>query len=568
MAFAAQGSSFTNGQAARAVIGQNGFTDAYAVPLDSNSVQHAQQNTLGGASGLAYANGFLYVADSNRLGATPLNNRVLVFPTTQIPRPQDDPSGPKFTHPSQECLLCGFQASAVIGQQDYTTTLAGRNSLPNSSGGSLNAPVAVAVSPDGRTFAIADTNNNRILIWNTPPTDQSTPPNVVLGQANFTAFASPQVVSSTSLRGPQGVWIQNGKLFVADTLNHRVLIWNNIPTQNNQAADVVLGQPNFNSANQPPPTSGNAPNTAANQLYSPTSVTVSPDGTHLFVADLGFNRVLIWNSIPTRTDQGADVVIGQPDMTTSVSNWNVALCGSSDLDAQGHRKPCEGTLNSPRFALSDGTRLFIADGGNDRVLIFNSIPTANGAKADAVLGQPDFTSDIITNQAQSIASTAIDNTSSVDTTPTPTSLAFDGTNLYVSDPFNRRVLLFTPSDVSLPGNSVVNWASEIIRQEGVITIALTSGGSITANDSVTATIAGTAYQYTVQKNDTLDAIAQGVVNKINSSNNNNGDPNVTALFSGAGTGSLYLSSKGTNLSFDAISLAASASNTANLTVTT
>jgi uncharacterized protein (TIGR03437 family) len=558
LAFVAQSASFTNGQAARAVIGQNLFTDAFAPPVASNNVQPAVANVLGGASGLAYFNGTLYVADANRLGALPQNNRILGFSTTQIPGPQADVS--TAAHPSASCWLCGYGPFVVVGQQDYTTTLAGRNNLPSSSSGSLNTPTAVAT--DGRIFAVADTDNNRVLVWNTPPANQTTPPNVVLGQANFTAFASPQPVNANSLRGPQGVWIANGKLFVADTQNHRVLIWNSIPTQNNQAADLVLGQPNFSTANQPPVARDN-PTTAANQLLNPVSVT--SDGTHLFVADLGFNRVLIWNSIPTSMDQGADVVVGQPLMTTSVPNWNVALCGSNAVSANGQRLPCEATLNFPRFALSDGARLFIADGGNDRVLIFNHIPTTNGEKADTVLGQPDFTSNIVTFQTPSIASTAIDNTSSVDTTPSPASLAFDGANLYVSDPYNRRVLLFTPGDEPLPSNSVVNWASEIVRQEGVVTVSLTSGGTITANDTVTVTIAGKAYTYTVKANDTLDVIAQGLVSAINA---NGGDPNATALFSGTGTGSLYLSSKTPNLPFDAISLAASASNTANLTVAT
>ena len=32
---------------------------------------------------------------------------------------------------------------------------------------------------------------------------------------------------------------------MADTQNNRVLIWNTIPTKNNQPADLVLGAPNF-----------------------------------------------------------------------------------------------------------------------------------------------------------------------------------------------------------------------------------------------------------------------------------------------------------------------------------
>ena len=540
--------SFVNGQAARAVIGQNNFTDA---------TYGADQNILGGVSGIAYSGGKLFAADSNRLSAIPQNNRVLIFDTTQIPGPGADLV--MAPHPSSTCWLCGFYASTVIGQQDFTSNTPGRNAVPTNTGaenyaGTFNIPTAVA--SNGTILAVADTDNNRVLIWSSIPTSNTVPPNIVLGQADFTSFQSPQPVNANSLRGPEGVWIQGTKVFVADTLNHRVLIWNSIPTQNNQPADIVLGQENFSAAFAPL-TGSMSPPTAATHLYSPTSVT--SDGTRLFVADLGSNRVLIWNSIPTASTQPADVVLGQPDMTTGVPNWVDALCADKTA------RRCESTLNFPRFALSDGTRLFIADGGNDRVLIYNSIPTVNGAPADAVLGQPDFAQDIVSTATQSIASTVIDNTAAVDTTPSPTSLAWDGTNLYVSDPFNRRVLLFTPGDVPIPTNSVVNWASEIIRQEGVVVIGPASSTSaITANDTVTITIAGTGYTYTVKTNDTYAAIAQGLVDAINA---NGGDPNVTALLR-PGSSTVYLSSKQANLGFDAISLAASASNTANLALQT
>ncbi|MGH9697212.1 MAG: hypothetical protein ACRD5Z_23920, partial [Bryobacteraceae bacterium] len=302
-------------------------------------------------------------------------------------------------------------------------------------------------------------------------------PNLVLGQVDFISRAQPGngVVTGTILRGPQGVWIQGNRLFVADTQNHRILIWNSIPTVNNQAPDQVLGQDDFTHAQAPPPSAVDPP-AAANRMLNPVSVT--SDGTHLFVADLGFNRVLIWNSIPTVNDQPADVVLGQTDMTRSGAN-DAAVCGSNKIGLPTINLntgqllslgPCVANLNFPRFALSDGRRLFVADGGNDRVLVYNAIPTANGTNADIVLGEPDFTTNIVTSQAIGIVSTAIDNTGAVDVTPTPTSLAFDGTNLYVSDPYNRRVLVFTPGDLPLPGNSVVNWASEIIRQEGIVVL--------------------------------------------------------------------------------------------------
>ena len=57
------------------------------------------------------------------------------------------------------------------------------------------------------------------------------------------------------------------------------------------------------------------------------------------------------------------------------------------------------------------------------MLIYDTIPTFNGAFATGVLGQTNFPNDIVTSVSISIVSTEVDNTGGVDTTPTPTSLA-------------------------------------------------------------------------------------------------------------------------------------------------
>ena len=111
----------------------------------------------------------------------------------------------------------------------------------------------------------------------------------------------------------------------------------------------------------------------------------------------------------------ADYVIGQPDFVSASTNNSYTinstavdadnnptdvtpvLCPSSGTDTVTGTKlyptRCAKTLSFPRFAFSDGKRLFVADGGNDRVMIFNNFPTANGAAADIILGQPDEFSD-------------------------------------------------------------------------------------------------------------------------------------------------------------------------------
>src|SRR5579872_3022661 len=239
---------FITGQAARMVIGQTTFTSQNSGgPSAATGASGASgatgitgplgppSNTAFGAmGGLAFANNTLFVTDANRLGLQPINNRVLMFNNVSSSFPQPTDVVPD----NSRCPVCVGQANVVLGQTDFT----GSGTAVSQTG--MNLPLAVA--SDGKIVAVADTANNRILIWNSFPTVNGQPADVVLGQPDFKTLA-PVVVTASSMRAPQGVWIQNGKLFVADTQNNRVLIWNSIPTQNNQAADLVLGAPNFNT---------------------------------------------------------------------------------------------------------------------------------------------------------------------------------------------------------------------------------------------------------------------------------------------------------------------------------
>jgi uncharacterized protein (TIGR03437 family) len=528
---------FATGQSARLVLGQPEF-DA---EMDSGS-----QTVLGSMSGLAFANDTLFVGDANTQGSPPINNRVMVYRnmSTQLPAPNAALAY------NTLCPVCVGSASVVLGQPSFTSTLPSPCIIPPTTipvtttpttptclttspqtpiATGMNQPTGVA--SDGTHLAVADTLNNRVLIWNTLPTAMNQPPDVVVGQTSFTTSVFPGATpTATSLRGPQGVWIQNGMLFIADTQNDRVLIYNSIPKANGAAADIVLGQPNMttyvqvNIADQ-------TTSAAANLLLTPVSVT--SDGTHLFVADLGFNRVLIWNSIPNTNQQPADVEIGQPDMTTGISDdafsvpttytgtppapETAVMCTvSNGVDSNNnpiYPTLCEYTLSFPRFALSDGTNLYVADGGNDRVLIYTTIPTKNAAKANIVLGQTDFITDAPTDTA--------------DTMDDPSSLAWDGNNLYVADTYNQRILVYTLSEQDLPYNAVLNSASGIIYAIDPITL----GGTIKAGNTVELTIGNStttttaSYTYTVQSDDTFTTIVEGLVALVNAGS---GDPNAIA----------------------------------------
>src|ERR1700691_1275951 len=89
---------FITGQGARLVIGQPNFT---AQNSGSSST------LLGGVGGVAYAADTLFVADSNRTGFTPENNRVLMFTNLSQTFPQ--PLSP-IPPASGRCPVCVGQA--------------------------------------------------------------------------------------------------------------------------------------------------------------------------------------------------------------------------------------------------------------------------------------------------------------------------------------------------------------------------------------------------------------------------------------------------------------------------
>ncbi len=494
---AATGSSqeFVTGQAARLVIGQPTFTAQTPGP--------ASERVVGGASGLALAGDRLVVADASRVGAGPDNNRVLIYNNLSAlipPAKGEIPQG-------NRCPACLGPANVVLGQPDFEQTELGLSQT------GMRLPTAVA--SDGNVLAVADTNNNRVLIWRSFPTANGQPADVVIGQKDFSTL-KPLVTDSRSLRGPQGVWLQGGRLFIADTQNHRVLIYNQIPSQNEAPADVVLGQPDFNVTPQQN-IAEEITNARANTLLNPVAVTT--DGTRLFVSDLGHNRVLIWNRIPAQNQIPADVVLGQPDFISPLANASPRLCEPDGTNSETNEplfpRRCGATLSFPRFALSDGTKLFVADGGNDRILVWNRIPTSNGAKADVVIGQLN---EFINNTSDSAAP---DKVSATDVLRTPMSLAWDGTDLYVSDTFNRRILIFTPADPKVPYTGIRNAASFDTYAVGTVTF----GGSLTADNEVTLKIADIDYKYKVVADDSINNLVNSLTNTINAGA---GDPNVVA----------------------------------------
>ncbi len=196
---------------------------------------------------------------------------------------------------------------------------------------------------------------------------------MVLRQKTATdGLAAPVRPAADSVFGPRGATLAgpDGPLFVCDTGHHRLLIWSTVPTHDGAPADLLIGQKDFSLEGR----NGKSDPGAAT-LNVPTGVSAE-DGV-LAVADAWNHRVLIWHHYPTRSNQPADVVIGQDDFLSVLANRGTSTAAANSLNW------CYGVTIS-------GGALYVADTGNRRILKWNRIPETNGQPADLVLGESDF----------------------------------------------------------------------------------------------------------------------------------------------------------------------------------
>lgn len=304
-------------------------------------------------------------------------------------------------------------ADAVIGQADFASGSANAGGAVSAS--TLNEPRGLAIDPvSGRLF-VADSLNNRVLSWTSASaftTGQAA--DLVIGQPDFVSNAANQGGTPTqrTLNGPKSVVVDSqGRLYVADSLNVRLLRYDP-PFSNNMPAVSVFGQAgDFTTANQANLVTANADN-----LGNPDGLAI--DGQdRLYCADRFLSRVTIYSTPLTSTT--ADLVIGQALLTAAGPNLTqtgLDHCSGAAVDADGN--------------------LYVGDEFNNRVMLFPA-PLTNGKAASRVFGQPDFVSNLANNGGLSATS--------INWSGASATVAIDPVtgNLYVSDALNNRVLEFT-----------------------------------------------------------------------------------------------------------------------------
>jgi hypothetical protein len=170
--------------------------------------------------GLGEAGGWFWITDTG-------NRRVLGWPSL----PMD-----------------GEAPSVVLGQPDAWHTDENRGGSPGAA--SFRWPHAVA--GDAGSFLVADAGNHRVLGWSPSPSIDG-PAALCLGQSDFQSNEElpHRKQGAHRLRFPYGVSASDDRLAVADTANNRVLLWNGVPRRGVQrVADAVIGQPDFDAAGE------------------------------------------------------------------------------------------------------------------------------------------------------------------------------------------------------------------------------------------------------------------------------------------------------------------------------
>ncbi|MBI2061837.1 MAG: hypothetical protein HYT87_19020 [Nitrospirae bacterium] len=372
-------------------------------------------------------------------------------------RPYDQFGNQGTTSSYSWTIIIGPDAIDSFGQFDGTNVLYNKGS-----NGGLSTPEHVAIDLANKRLFLSDTANHRVLVYdlNSNMTLVDRYPEFVLGQPNHesNSATTPGVgipeQSQWGMNSPRGLAIYNSRLFVADSANNRILVFDarsagsaNLVLCGNTTtglaegmkASCVIGQAGFL-------TSAAALTQAG--LSNPQGLSIHKDSAELYVADKGNHRALVHSLSALASGQNAAFVIGQADFTSGAADRGGAV-GQNTLDSPSavayfHHS----TSNTYRY-------LAIADTGNNRVLVHSKVtaPTVdnwdNGENAVYVLGQKLFTTSTIDIEDNTVAGGLCGDGNVPLTTnacgmDTPKGVAWneDSSRLYVADMENHRVLVF------------------------------------------------------------------------------------------------------------------------------
>src|SRR5581483_5110102 len=285
-------------------------------------------------------------------------------------------------------------------------------------------------------------------------------PSREFGQARLDSplkSGAPNLVEGRELNRPSGIAFDTSVtppiLYVADTVNSRVLAWRNpAGLTNGNPADKVIGQRDpFTTIQQGP---GRPGSDLPGGLAAPVALSVDGSG-NLYVMDAANNRILRY---PTPFNQVVDVlspdlVIGQASITSGIQPNEGKPVSASTLFLAVTLPLSSANVFGGGLAFDSQGNLWVTDIGNHRVLryaksILSQTPPPREPAAEMVIGQQDFFHNA------DPANDSSNNQKTASVVRYPTSLTVDSSGgLYVAD-FYARVLYYSnPGGNNAPGRA-------------------------------------------------------------------------------------------------------------------
>lgn len=312
-------------------------------------------------------------------------------------------------------LSDGAPAVNILGQSSFNTSTTGTTASTFGTTGPTHLPA----NKMGNDVFVADIDNNRVLIFDTSTTTNGEAAVNVFGQANFTSGGT--ATTQSGMSGPDGIDFGDNKLFVADSANNRVTVYDIAVITNGENAQNVLGQSNFTSSGT---------GTTSTTMSTPFGIAYDSGNKRLFVGDNANHRVLVFDVTAITDGEAAVNVLGQADFTSGSANRG----GSAG----------QNTLSNNQGMAYYNNKLFIADTDNNRVVIYNVATITNGKNAANVLGQANFTATATATTQAGLNG--------------PTDMVVDASRniLYVADQNNHRVISYNIADPITDGANALN----------------------------------------------------------------------------------------------------------------
>ena len=295
------------------------------------------------------------------------------------------------------------------------------------------------IATNGTNLVLMDRVNNRILVWNTAPTSSSTLPDFVLCQQSTTATAAGTGLNQCNWPS-DAVITPDNKLLVADTDNNRILVWNSLPTSTGTSASFAIdlgvdawpwgiwsdgrkvvasltGKSELRFWNSFPTSSSSAysfsiTGTTSSCIGTPRGIT--SDGTRLLVGEHNSKCEDVKAPNGNVVEAVTHVFLTWPTSSSATPNYHLKEWGVGTFDSTGksylvfmrdlHEFPADLTTKTDGTPIATGTPFDGGDGGDvaianghmyvteyngNRVAVFKGTPSTT-AKADFFLGSTGY----------------------------------------------------------------------------------------------------------------------------------------------------------------------------------